>query len=404
MVVTSEETEEFIEGGEPESASLAQFLRGKVEVIANDYRSRHVFCPEELRNCREWIVGELAGMGYRAAENPGILASFAENVVGRQEFTASFWTDVKATTASEKVQNLVVNLPGEEALPLLIVGAHYDSRKGMLTQKGRMPHFDWDSETVTAKQKAEFEYTPGANDNGSGVAALLALAKAWKGKRFRRPVQLVFWVNEEYPFFRNYFAEGRVVEGEDGVRRKYQAEGMGSFVHAGALKAAGIPVYGAIAFDTCGIYRDGRGLETDGMGLFEKLGVYLAMSRSRSDVKVLSDWDSKSFAKEFAAAYQKTNAEASHPVWWKAFPDLGSGWSDDWAYWQHDIPAFCITDGAYLRARTYHRTSDRPETLTYEAFATAWEGWRAAIEVMLGRGPEPQTAEEGAMEMTSETR
>ncbi len=351
-----------------------------VKHLASEFPKRHFRNPSQLQGAREWIVGELQDMGYEAERESREGSALLDNTVTRQEFTSTFWTDGRGSPGSLQVQNLIVNLPGDEALPWLVVGAHYDSRIGMLEQRGRSPWFDWDSLAANDPRR-EFQDTPGANDNGSGVAATLALAKAWRGKRFRRPVQLVFWVNEEYPFYGRYWAGTRASK-----RAGLAADGMGSFEHAKSLRESGASVLGVIAFDTCGIYGEGRGHETGGLSLIDKIAVSLYLSSRRDVFHVLSNYPSRSFAHTFDQAYHKSVASHTIGSSCSVIPiRKRRGWSDDWGYWQHDFPAFCISDGAYLRSRTYHRTSDLAETLNYDAFATAWEGWREAMENLLMR-------------------
>src|SRR5207247_5620606 len=74
---------------------------------------------------------------------------------------------------------------------ILLIGAHYDSVFG----------------------------SPGANDNGSGVAAMLALARRFAGKTAQHRVRFVAFVNEEPPYF--------------------LSDEMGSFVYAGRCKTRG---------------------------------------------------------------------------------------------------------------------------------------------------------------------
>jgi acetylornithine deacetylase/succinyl-diaminopimelate desuccinylase-like protein len=73
------------------------------------------------------------------------------------------------------VRNIKVEVPGTSRTSDIVVGAHYDSVRG----------------------------SPGANDNGSGVAAVLELARRWRDRRPADTVRFVFFVNEETPFFKS---------------------------------------------------------------------------------------------------------------------------------------------------------------------------------------------------------
>src|SRR4051794_11288614 len=83
--------------------------------------------------------------------------------------------------------NIEVEITGTGS-EIVVVGAHYDSVFGC----------------------------PGANDNGSGVAALLALARRFASKPMNKTLRFVAFVNEEPPSF--------------------QTEEMGSFVYAKRCK------------------------------------------------------------------------------------------------------------------------------------------------------------------------
>ena len=145
--------------GTPSSGELASLsgpereLEGRLEThvraLAGDIGERNVFRPERLQAAAEHLertLGDL-GLGVRS-----------------QQFE----------TRGVPVRNLEVELRGtSRAEEIVIVGAHYDSVVGC----------------------------PGANDNGSGVAALLELSRLLARRDPPRTVRLVFFVNEEPPFF-----------------------------------------------------------------------------------------------------------------------------------------------------------------------------------------------------------
>lgn len=76
-----------------------------------------------------------------------------------------------------RVETVEAELPGTSSPEEMVVGAHYDSAHG----------------------------SSGANDNGSGVATLLALAELFQGGAMPRPartVRFVAFATEEQPFTR----------------------------------------------------------------------------------------------------------------------------------------------------------------------------------------------------------
>ena len=134
--------------------------------------------------------------------------------------------DVPITGGPNK--NIVANY-GPADGPLIIIGAHYDS--------------------VSSYENDQLTYTPGADDNASGVAGLLELARLLQQQTPGIGVQLVAYASEEPPFFRS--------------------DEMGSAVHAASLER---PVKLMIALEMIGYYDSTPGLPLPGN--------VLALSRS----------------------------------------------------------------------------------------------------------------------------
>lgn len=146
--------------------ALAQQLQRHVAVIAaQEHNAQH---PAALEAVATYLESELVSYGYQ---------------VRRDEFKAR----------GVAVRNLEVTVPSQSApgRRLVVIGAHYDSA----------------------------HETPGANDNATGTAAVLALAKSLKhlGATAQADVMFVLYTNEEPPFFKT--------------------PQMGSQVHAQALRA-----------------------------------------------------------------------------------------------------------------------------------------------------------------------
>ena len=107
--------------------------------------------------------------------------------------------------------NIIAEKPGlESSREVFVVGAHYDTHKE----------------------------SPGANDNGSGIAALLELARAAAGWRSRRTIRFVAFTNEESPFTRTRH--------------------MGSCVYAEACRKRGDEITGMLCLETLGCYSEER--------------------------------------------------------------------------------------------------------------------------------------------------
>jgi Zn-dependent M28 family amino/carboxypeptidase len=226
----------------------------------------------------------------------------------------------------KEVKNLEATLPGSQSTAgVVIVGAHYDSVAG----------------------------TVGANDNVTGVAAVLELARLLRASKFSQSVRFVFFVNEEPPYF--------------------QTEQMGSLVYARQLRRDNVRVSSMISLETIGFYSDAPGSQKYPalLGLFyPSRGNFIGFvgnpeSRDllRGAVRVFRE--SASFPSEGIAA----------PAEWP-----GVGWSDHWSFWQQGYPAIMITDTAPFRYRYYHTPFDTADKIDFEKMARVVEGVRHIIE------------------------
>ena len=208
---------------------------------------------------------------------------------------------------------------------ILVVGAHYDSVLGC----------------------------PGANDNGSGVAALLALARRFAGKPTGKTIRFVAFVNEEPPFF--------------------QTAEMGSFVYAKRCQERGDPITAMISLETIGYFSDEPGSQK-----YPAPGLGLLYPSKGNFIGVAGDTQSRALVRAIVAALRKTEKlpceGASLPA---AIP--GIGWSDHWAFWQCGYPAFMVTDTAPFRYAHYHEPTDTPDKLDYDRFALVVSGMESVI-------------------------
>lgn len=206
---------------------------------------------------------------------------------------------------------------------ILVVGAHYDSP----------------------------DDSPGANDNGTGVAALLEIARELSiaGQSFRpaREVRLVFFVNEEQPYGKT--------------------DAMGSLRHARALKQAGIPVMGMIALETLGYFSN----EPNSQNYPPPFG--LIYPTTGNFVAFVGLPGARRLVGRCVKAFRRTTA----------FPSIGGvapgfipgiDLSDHWAYHHVGYPALMVTDTAPFRNPHYHTRSDLPDTVNYAALARITSG------------------------------
>jgi hypothetical protein len=209
---------------------------------------------------------------------------------------------------------------------ILLIGAHYDSVLG----------------------------APGANDNGSGVAAMLALARRFAAKPAQHTLRFVAFVNEEPPYF--------------------LTEQMGSFVYAGRCKAHGDRISAMISLETIGYFSDAPHSQTypaPGLGVFyPSVGNFIGF---------VSNVPSRNLLRRAIALFRK---HAKIPSEGAALPAFipGVSWSDQWSFWQHGYAGIMVTDTAPFRYPHYHSATDTPDKLDYDRFALVVSGMEKVIE------------------------
>ena len=276
-------------------------LRRDVEALCA-IGPRNTFIPENLAAAADYI--ENAFTGYK---------------VERQRYLAD---DVS-------VENLIVEIRGtSHPDEIVIVGAHYDC----------------------------VDDSPGADDNASGVAGMLALARRFANARPARTLRFVAWTNEEPPHF--------------------QTSTMGSYVYARRCKERGETIVAALSLEMLGYYDDDPGSQQYPGALsvfYPDTGNFIGFSGNLKSRALLSRC-----VKEF-------RAHSSFPVESAALPEVipQSGWSDQWSFWQFGWPALMITDTALYRNPHYHTASDTPATLDYERMAMVVDGIGAVVEELV---------------------
>ncbi len=288
---------------------LAANLKTHVVAVASE---EHNFAyPEALERSARYIEATLSGLGY---------------AVSRDEFE----------TEDIKVRNLEVSRagPGSSKPRLIVIGAHYDSAQGAV----------------------------GADDNGSGVAALLELARFLKTVQPAEglEVRLVFYVNEELPWF--------------------STEYMGSYVHSKGLAREGREVVAMLSLETIGWYSeapDSQRYPFPFSLLYPSTGNFIgfvANLRSRS----LMHRAIGSFRRQVSFPSEGVAAPESIP---------GISWSDQWAYWEFGWPAVMVTDTAPFRYPYYHTLRDTPDKLDYDRLARVVKGLEGVLRDLAAPAP-----------------
>ena len=228
-------------------------------------------------------------------------------------------------------ENIDVEIPGSSR-DILVIGAHYDSVYG----------------------------SPGANDNGSGVAAVLALAKRFAGQPQERTLRFVAFPNEEP----NHF----------------QTRLMGSWVYAERCKERNDPVVGMISLETIGYFSNESGSQVypiPGLGaIYPKTGNFIAFVGNVAS-RALVRQAVGSFRKHGKLPSEGTALPAGVP---------GVGWSDQWAFWQHGYTGIMVTDTAPFRYPHYHRRSDTPDKLEYDSMTRLVSGLEGVVRDLANPG------------------
>ena len=285
-----------------EQAQLAARLQDHVRMVAS--RPHNVSHPHELERAALYIETTLASLGYEVHQQP-------------------FRAD------GREVRNIeVVIEPAASAKDArtLVVGAHYDS----------------------------YLHAPGANDNGTGTAGVLELARLLadlRGKASLR-IRLVLFVNEEPPYFKT--------------------ELMGSLVCARRLKQSGEPMLGMLSLETLGFFSDEEhsqryppplGLLYPSKGNFV---AFVGLTSSRALVRRTVE--------SFRGLVPFPSVGGTAPGF---IP--GIDWSDHWSFEQVGIPALMVTDTALFRYPHYHTAADTPDKVDYDRLARVVSGLERVV-------------------------
>lgn len=280
--------------------ALVERLRGDVRHLADTIGPRHTLRPEALARAADYIESEFASAGYATRrEGYDVRGVRCENVVAERR-------------GARRPDSVVV------------LGAHYDSIPGC----------------------------PGANDNASGVAALLALARRLRDTPLDCTVRYVAFVNEEPPHF--------------------QQPTMGSLHYARGCRERKEHVLAMVSLETIGYFSEEPGSQHYPPGFawfYPSRGNFIAF---------VGNWGNRSLVRRALLTFRR---HAEIPSEGAAPPGAvrGVGWSDHWSFWQAGYRAFMVTDTAIFRYPHYHHGEDTPDKLDYERMAMVVEGLEPVV-------------------------
>ncbi|MCX6558600.1 MAG: M28 family peptidase [Candidatus Aminicenantes bacterium] len=271
-------------------------LRADVEALCAISPSRDYLHPEALERAALYIVEQFKQAGWECSS---------------QYFTV----------AGRSYQNIVARF-GERNRERIVVGAHYD---------------------VCGPQ-------PGADDNASGVAGLLELARLVSEQKppLKHGLELVAYCLEEPPFFKT--------------------ENMGSFIHVQSLRRENAGVKLMLCLEMIGYYSEQPGSQTMPFLLLKPF--YPGRGNFIAIVGRLSDRQLVGRVKKWMRAGSRIDVRSINAP--EQIP--GIDFSDHLNYWRYDIPAVMITDTAFYRNPHYHEKSDMPQTLDFEKMSEVVRG------------------------------
>ena len=289
------------EGELPAKNTIELQKRLERDVLSLTQLRRNYSKPDEYESSVAFIEARLAGLGLES-------------------------TRQAVPTERGDAFNVIAMIPGTaKTKDTLVIGAHYDT----------------------------YASTPGADDNASGVAGALELARVFKDKPAAKNLLFVFYANEEPPYF--------------------QTEGMGSLVHAKSLaNDPNIKAIGMFSLEMLGYYDTAPNTQNYPPPLdsfYPDRGDFIAFVGSMSFRDIVT----------FSTGVFRDSVD--FPAYGFAGPGFirAIGFSDQWSYWQVGIPALMVTDTAFFRNDNYHTSGDTPDTLDWDRFARVVEGLEPVI-------------------------
>ena len=288
----------------PGEIALREELRADVQMVAGEIGERNLSRYPQLLAAADFIEQSFARAGLSVRRD-------SYELLGRS------------------CNNIEAEIRGSSS-KIVVIGAHYDSVLGC----------------------------PGANDNGSGIAATLALARRFAGKPVEETLRFVAFVNEEPPYF--------------------LSSQMGSYVYAEGCKQRGDQIVGMISLETIGYFSGAPNSQS-----YPAPGFDAFYPKTGNFIGFVANVGSRKFLRRTMSTFR---AQKKIPSEGAALPGFipGVSWSDHWSFWQHGYPAIMVTDTAPFRYPHYHLSTDTPDKLDYDRFALVVSGMEKVIADLVG--------------------
>jgi hypothetical protein len=263
----------------------------------------------------------------RDADHTANLDAAASYIKAAFEKTGGRVTEQVFVARKRTYRNVICSFgPQGDTRPIIVVGAHYDAF-------------------------SQSDNLPGADDNASGTAGLLELARLLATQPPGTPLELVAYTTEEPPFF--------------------GTEQMGSAIHAEALRRANRDVKAMLCLEMIGYFRGEQRWDSWVLGM-----IY---PRRGDFIGVAGGWADRRLARVVKSAMRSAGGP---PVLSFTGPRAMLDASDHRNYWGQGWTAVMITDTAYQRNPNYHDRGDTADTLDYSRMAGVVDGvFNAVLEL-----------------------
>ncbi len=277
-------------------------LEAHVRTLSETFHPRDHLHPENLERTASFLTEALERAGGRIHSEP-------------------------YSTDGASYRNVIASF-GPDSEERLIIGAHYDAAHG----------------------------APGADDNASGVAALLELAEVLGQRPPSMRVDLVGFTLEEPPHFR--------------------MPTQGSQVHAHALRAEGVKVRAMISVESIGYFSDAPDSQE-----YPLAALKLRYPSTGNFIGVVGRMEEGELVR---TVHQALRAASPLPVESLTAPRglEGVDFSDHASFWNEGYPAVMVTDTALFRNPNYHTPGDTWDTLDYARMAQVVEGLQCVLDAL----------------------
>jgi hypothetical protein len=280
-------------------------------------KDKEISLQGSLKQDLQKISVEIGLRNYSQNKNLDITRQFLENTLIESGY--------KVKKQAYKIkENLYYNLTAEKLgtekpNEIVLIGGHYDSAFN----------------------------SPGANDNGTGAAATLELARLFANQTTKRTIRFVEFVNEEPPFF--------------------TTKDMGSLIYANQSSRGKENIVAMLSLETMGYFSDAENSQKYPFPInffYPNQGNFIGFIGNLNSGDLL-----RQSISSFRRHTQFPSQGASLPSW---IP--GVGWSDQWAFWQQGYKGIMVTDTAPFRYPFYHTEQDTIDKVNFDKLARVVSG------------------------------